>query len=107
MYLQSSLFGIVATTWGLGACGLALFFLQPGWLGSNQSRTILLIVSVSLLSGGSFYWWAFHNGEEFAVRKMAAREAGITQRVQDATRAVGDCNGGVDWDVSTGTCNRR
>lgn len=105
MYLQSSLVGMVATTWGLGVVCLVLFFLEPAWLGNATSRSILGIVGVALISGGSFYWWAFHNGEDFAVRKMAARESAIVQQVQDAQKAVDACNGGVDWDAVSGTCN--
>jgi hypothetical protein len=102
LYVFSWLFRVVGTTYGLGIVLIVVTFFLPGL--SETVRKWFLIAGVALLSGGSFFWVAFHQGEAFAVQKMAAREAETVQRVQEKTKEVDNCNGGVDWDVTTGQC---
>ena len=103
LYVFSPLFGVVTTTGLIGAACIALFLFTPAFV-PGQFRTICGIVGVALLSGGIFYWFAFHQGETFMAKKIAARDQAALQRVEEGQREVNACNGGVDWDVTTGTC---
>ncbi len=100
--LTSPLVAVVGTTGLIGAACIAVWFLAPSWLPFNRSH--VLWAGIALLGGGLFYWWAFHAGESYAYKLFAARDAVAVGRVQEAQREVDACNGGVDWDVVTGTC---
>lgn len=41
------------------------------------------------------------------IQKIAARDAAALQKVEDGQLEVNACNGGVDWNVVTGTCDAK
>lgn len=105
LFFLSPLLKWLTFTTVLGAVGIAAFFLLPAWVSAN-TRMLCLIVGVSSLCGGAFYWKAFRDGEQHMTQRIAAKDNAAIRRVDDAQRKVEDCRGGLDWDVTTGTCNR-
>lgn len=106
LFFLSPLLKWLTVTTVVGALGIAGFFLVPAPIAAlwPHLRTWCLIVGVSALCGGTFYWKAFHDGETHMAQRVAAKDAAAIRRVQDSLREVDSCNGGVDWDVTTGTC---
>lgn len=105
LFFLSPLLKMLTLTTIVGAAGIAGFFLLPAWVSSNV-RMISLIVGVSALLGGGFYWKAFHDGGQHMAQRIAAKDRAAIERVGRAQEEVESCRGGLDWDVVTGTCNR-
>lgn len=93
----------------LGAAGvigvLLLIFgvLAPAWLPIDRRHLVWL--GGVLIAGSVYTSWVFHQGEEHGIQKVAALDAAALERVKRALERVESCNGGVDWDVTTGKCN--
>lgn len=104
LFFLSPLLKWVTITWALGAGCIAIWFLAPAWLPFNRQN--FLIAGAVLLGGGAFYWYAFHAGERHMAQRIAAKDRAAIERVQEQQKEVDACNGGVDWDVTTGTCTR-
>lgn len=105
LHLLSPLVGALATTWGLGVLCLVVAFLAPAWLPFNRSH--LIWAGAALMAGGAFYWWAFRAGEAHMAQLIAAKDQAAIARVDNALKKVRDCNGGLDWNVVTGSCDAK
>lgn len=104
LFFLSPLLKALTLTTIVGAGGIALYLFTPAFV-PGKFRNICGIVGICALSGGAFYWWAFHAGETYAYQKIAAKDKAAIERVQTSDKEVMACNGGVDWDVVSGTCN--
>lgn len=102
LFFLSPLLKWVTITYAIGAAGLALFFLTPGWFPS-RFRNTAGIVGICALCGGSFYWYAFHAGERHMAQRIAAKDQEAIARVEQGMREVDEC-GAENWNVVTGTC---
>lgn len=92
----------------LGVAGiLGIFFiiigvLAPVWLPVDKRNVIW--IGVMLLIASIATSWVFHQGETHAIMKIAAKDDAAIAKVKKAIERVVACNGGVDWDVTTGKC---
>lgn len=101
--LFSPLTAMLATTWGLGVACIVVWFLAPAWLPFNRSH--ILWLGVALISGGMFYWWAFHAGEAHMTQLIAAADKAAFERVEKKLKDLDACPGGrANWDVVTARC---
>lgn len=69
-----------------------------------QFRLTLILVSVGAFSFTGISTHFFRSGEQHMAQRIAAKDAAAVQRVTDAQGLVDACNGGLDWDVTAGTC---
>lgn len=104
LFFLSPLLKALTLSMIVGAGGIALYLFTPAFV-PGKFRNVCGIVGICALSGGAFYWWAFHAGEQHAYQKIAAKDKAAVERVETVLKDVRNCNGGVDWDVVTGTCN--
>jgi hypothetical protein len=104
MHFTSSLALTLGVTGTVGVICIAVWFLAPTWLPFN--RTHMLWAGLVSLGGGIAFWYVFHQGEAFAYRMVAAQNTQANARVRDVKRTMDQCDA-VNWDVTTGTCNRR
>lgn len=104
LFFLSPLLKWIVGTWGLGIIGIALFFLWPAWLPGRRFSNWAGIAGVCLISGGAFYWYAFHAGERHMAQRIAAKDAAAIARIDQGAKEVMDCNDGIDWDVTVGAC---
>lgn len=88
----------------LGIGLLALWWFTPAFLSSPDRRVILLVAGIACFFLGGFYTKAFVAGERHIIQRLAAQDRAAWERVEEGTKEVDACNGGVDWDVTTGTC---
>lgn len=85
-----------------GAIFVIVGILAPVWLPIDKRNVIW--IGVILLVGSIYTSWIFHQGETHALMKVAAKDAAAIAKVKKAIERVDACNGGVDWDVTTGKC---
>lgn len=104
LFFLSPLLKWVTATGVLGAAGILLFFFWPAWLPGRRFANTAGIAGLCALTGGAFYWYAFHAGEKHMTQRIAAKDQAAVQRVEEGRREVDDCNGGADWDVTVGAC---
>ena len=106
--LWSSIGGWLAGYSLVGIVGLGLYFFIPRFpLLENvvgKFRNTCGIVGVIALVAGWHAGMFFHKGEEYMVQKVAAKNKVAIERVGKVQVQVDGCNGGVDWDVTSGTC---
>ena len=104
LFLLSPLLKWLTATTLVGIGGLFLFFAWPAWLPGRRFANVAGVVGVAALTGGAFYWYAFHAGERHMAQRIAAKDRAAVQRIDAGTKEVLACNDGVDWDVSVGAC---
>jgi uncharacterized membrane protein YedE/YeeE len=95
----------------IGAVGIAIYLLAPRtppWfpIDLNRFRKVALAVGIGAFVVGGFFWYAFHQGESHMAQRIAAKDRDAERRVERALIDVEACNGGVNWNVTTGSCNR-
>lgn len=105
LFFASALFKTLSLTTIVGGGCLVLWFLAPVWLTKVINTVHLLWAGIAILGFGVVAWYYFHAGEEHMAKRIAARDAAAIQRVNVGREEVESCNGGVDWDVVTGSCN--
>jgi hypothetical protein len=105
LQLFSPLVGMLLSTWGAGVACFAVAILAPAWL--PFSRMHLIWAGIALMGCGAFYAWAFEAGQKHMAQLVAAKDQAAVERVERAQSRVNDCNGGLDWDVVTGSCKTK
>jgi len=96
---------LVATVGITGIIGIGLIVLgvlAPSWFPISKRDAV--IAGIGCLIAGAAFWAIFNMGERHMAQKIAAKDNAAIQRVEGAKKDVEACNGGVDWDVTTGTC---
>lgn len=104
-FLLSPLLKYLTLSVVVGGGGILIYLLTPAWVPA-RFHNAAGIVGICALTGGGFYWWAFHAGEQHMAQRIAAKDAAALTLVKGALDKVDACNNGVDWNVENGTCNR-
>lgn len=89
--------------------GIGIFIFMPSIpilnAFTSRFRNIAGIVGVIALLCGAHATYFFRAGEGHMAQRIAAKDRAAVERVEKSRINVDACNGGVDWNVTTGTCD--